>query len=139
MLLKILNVFSFSIILFLFSQITNAVTLPRIPVEPIYFEPPIKQAQQTDYDLSCVQIDNAIRTLHPYKYSYKPGFYEDDANKVAVVMAVTDIVPIFKGLAGFAYLGYSAMVDEQEQRRTLDVAQQIAMFQQLKAEKHCFE
>ncbi len=125
--------------LFFFSQITNAVTLPYIPVEPIYFEPPIKQVQQADYDLSCVQIDNAIRTLHPYQYSYKPGFYEDDANKVAVVLAVTDIVPIFKGLAGFAYLGYSAMVEEQEQRRTLDVSQQIAMFQQLKAEKHCFE
>jgi hypothetical protein len=125
--------------LLVISHISVAVTLPSIPLEPIYFEPPIKHAEQADYQLNCVQIDNAIRSLHPYQYSYKPGFYDDDANKVAVVLAVTDIVPIFKGLAGFAYLGYSAMVEEQEQRRILDVSQQMAMLQQLKAEKHCFE
>jgi hypothetical protein len=44
-----------------------------------------------------------------------------------------------RGLAGVAYLGYSATVEEKEQRRMLLVEQRIALLQQLKAEKQCFE
>ena len=113
--------------------------LPPVPTEPIYFEPPVVNVTEEIRLLSCVQLDNNIRTLHPYRYSYKPSFYQDDANKIATALVAFDAVPIVNGLFGFVYLGYSALVEEKEQRRTLMVEQEIAMFQQVKAEKHCFE
>lgn len=116
-----------------------AVILPPVPTAPIYFEPPVVNATSDIRQLSCVELDNNIRTLHPYRYSYKPGFYQDDANKVATTLVVMDSIPIIGELLGFSYLTYSALVEEKEQRRTLVVEQEIAMFQQVKAEKHCFE
>lgn len=118
---------------------TQAVPMPPVPLEPIYFEPPVEVATDDIHQQSCVQLDNAIRYLHPYRYSYKPGFYQDDANKVATTLIVFDSVPIVDGLLGLAYLGYSGLVEEKEQRRILQVEQKIAMLQQVKAEKHCFE
>jgi hypothetical protein len=122
-----------------------AVPMPPIPTEPIYFEPPIVEVTEQIRQQSCVQIDNNIRYLQPYKYSYKPDFYQDDANKVAAAMVTMESLPVVGTLPvvgewlGFIYLGYSAFVDEKEERRILDVKQQIAMLQQVKAEKHCFE
>jgi len=108
-------------------------------MEPFYFEPPVVEATEDIRQQSCVQLDNAIRFLHPYRYSYKPGFYQDSYNTIATGAIIIDAVPVINGLVGFAYLGYSALVDEKEQRRMLHVEQQISMLQQLKAEKHCFE
>lgn len=122
-----------------------SVPMPPVPTEPIYFEPPIVEVTNQIRQQSCVQIDNSIRYLHPYQYSYKPDFYEDDANKIATAMITVESLPIIGTVPivgewlGFAYLGYSAMVDEKEQRRILQVKQHIAMLQQVKAEKHCFE
>lgn len=117
----------------------QAVPMPPVPLEPIYFEPPVEVATDEIYQQSCVQLDNAIRYLQPYRYTYKPGFYEDGANQVATTLIVFDSVPIVHGLLGFAYLGYSALVEEKEQRRMLEVDQKVALLQQVKAEKHCFE
>jgi hypothetical protein len=113
--------------------LTMAVTLPAVPLEPIYFEPPVIERNSEVEQLSCVGLDNTIRSMQPYRYSYKAPFYEDDANKVAAAMVMVE------GLAGFAYLGYSASVEEKEQRRVLLVEQRIALLQQLKAERQCFE
>jgi hypothetical protein len=52
---------------------------------------------------------------------------------------VFDTVPVVEGWLGLGYLGYSALVDEKEDRRQLHVEQQISALQQLKAEKHCYE
>jgi len=117
----------------------QAVPMPPVPLEPIYFEPPVEVATDEIYQQSCVQLDNAIRYLQPYRYTYKPGFYEDGANQVASTLIVFDSVLIVHGLLGFAYLGYSALVEEKEQRRMLEVDQKVALLQQVKAEKHCFE
>jgi len=117
--------------------------MPPVPLEPLYFEPPIVEASVESKQLSCVQLDNAIRTLHPYRYTYKDGFYDDGFNKIAVATMTMDnlsvITDLFEGLLGVAYLGYSALVDLKEQRRILGIEQQISMLQTLKAEKHCFE
>ncbi|PHS69743.1 MAG: hypothetical protein COB23_05630 [Methylophaga sp.] len=123
----------------------NALTMIPVPAEPIYFEPPVVEATKEIAQQSCVEIDHAIRYLHPYKYSYKADFYQDDANKIATALIVFDSIPILEsipiinGWYGFAYLGYSSLIEEKEQRRVLQVEQQIAMLQQIKAEKHCFE
>tara|TARA_R110002111_G_scaffold70508_7_gene113762 strand:+ start:1559 stop:1972 length:414 start_codon:yes stop_codon:yes gene_type:complete len=116
-----------------------AVTLPAVPLEPIYFEPPVIERNSEVEQLSCVGLDNTIRKMQPYRYSYKEPFYEDDANKIAAAMVTVDFIPIVQGLAGLAYMGYSATVEEKEQRRILLVEQRIALLQQLKAEKRCFE
>lgn len=126
-------------LLMTYSQISHALTIAPVPIEPIYFEPPVQQATDEQLQWNCTALDNAIRYLHPYKYSYKPGFEEDGANKLAVVLVTIDNFPIAEGLAGLGYLAYSAMVEEKEQRRMLVIEQKIAMFQQLKAEKHCYE
>jgi len=118
---------------------TQALTLPDVPLEPIYFAPPVIERNAQIEQLSCVGLDNTICNMQPYRYSYKEPFYEDDANKVAAAMVTMDFVPILQGLAGVAYLGYSATVEEKEQRRMLLVEQRIALLQQLKAEKKCFE
>lgn len=123
----------------LLSSITNAVILPPVPTEPIYFEPPIVDATDDIRQMSCVDLDSNIRYLHPYRYSYKPEFYHDEANQLATAFIMFDSVPVIKGLFGFVYLGYSSLVEEKEQRRTLLIEQQISMLQQVKAEKHCFE
>lgn len=134
------------VVLILFnSALVQAIALPPVPTTPIYFEPPIINSTEDIRKLSCVELDNNIRTLHPYRYSYKPGFYQDNANKIATGMVVMDSLPLISSIPiigevlGFSYLTYSALVEEKEQRRTLMVEQEIAMFQQVKAEKHCFE
>lgn len=106
-------------------------------MEPIYFEPPVVKAEESLYLKSCVQIDNDIRSLHPYRYSYKPKFTEDTYNAIAVRSIAFDYS--LNGMLSAAYLGYSALVEDREQRRMLQVEQQISMLQQVKAEKHCFE
>ena len=116
-----------------------AVTLPAVPLEPIYFEPPVIERNPEVEQLSCIGLDNTIRNMQPYRYSYKAHFYEDDTNKMATTMVMLDFIPVVQGLAGFAYLGYSVSVEEKEQRRTLLVEQRIALLQQLKAERQCFE
>ncbi|MFW5451018.1 MAG: hypothetical protein ACKE9I_05420 [Methylophagaceae bacterium] len=131
--------------LFWFTSLAFALTALPIPSEPIYFEPPVVEATDDIRQLSCVTLDNNIRYLHPYRYSYKPNFYQDDANKIATTLITIDslpvigTVPIIGEWVGFTYLAYSALVDEKEQRRMLQIEQQIAMLQQVKAEKHCFE
>jgi hypothetical protein len=35
------------------------------------------------YQQSYAQLDNAIRYLQPYRYTYKPKFHEDGANQIA--------------------------------------------------------
>ena len=121
------------------SSAVQAVPMPPVPLEPIYFEPPVAVATDEIYQLSCVKLDNAIRYLQPYRYTYKPQFHEDGANQIATTLIVFDSIPIVHGLLGFAYLGYSALVEEKEQRRMLEVEQKVALLQQVKAEKHCFE
>jgi hypothetical protein len=116
-----------------------AVPMPPIPTEPIYFEPPVVEATAQIRQQSCIQIDNNIRYLQPYKYTYKPDYYQDGSNKFATAMITMDFLPILGEYFGFAYLGYSALVDEKENRRILQVKQQISMLQRVKAEKHCFE
>lgn len=117
----------------------NALVIPAVPTEPIYFEPPVVTATDKHKQRSCLDLDESIRYLHPYKYTYKSNFAQDDVNKLATALIVVDSLPIVEGWFGFAYLGYSALVEEKEQRRVLAVEQQITMLRQLKAEKHCFE
>lgn len=121
------------------SQPLSALTLPPVPTEPIYFEPPVVVADAGMRTMSCHELDLSINQLHPYRYSYKPDFYEDGTNKLATALVAFDSIPIAEGWLGLGYLGYSALVDEKEDRRQLHVEQQIAALQQLKAEKHCYE
>ncbi len=125
--------------LMVLAQPLSALTLPPVPTEPIYFEPPVVEADAGIRDMSCSELDRNINQLHPYRYSYKPGFYEDGTNKLATAFVVFDTVPVVEGWLGLGYLGYSALVDEKEDRRQLHVEQQISALQQLKAEKHCYE
>jgi hypothetical protein len=116
-----------------------ALTPVPVPTEPIYYEPPIVEITDEIRKHSCVEIDGAINQLHPYRYSYKPDFYNDGSNKLAATLIVFDSIPIVEGWLGLAYLGYSSLVDEKEARRTQQIEQKIAMLQRVKAEKHCFE
>ncbi|MCL5974674.1 MAG: hypothetical protein M1270_02410 [Gammaproteobacteria bacterium] len=116
-----------------------ALTPVPVPTEPIYYEPPIVEITDEIRKHSCVEIDGAINQLHPYRYSYKPDFYNDGSNKLAATLIVFDTIPIVEGWLGLAYLGYSSLVDEKEARRTQQIEQKIAMLQRVKAEKHCFE
>ena len=115
------------------------VPVPPIPIEPLYFEPPIRHATDEEKQFNCVELDNAIRYLHPYRYSYKPHFYEDNNNIVATTLVTAESTPIVGGLLGLGYLTYSSIVEEKESRRMLNIEQQISMLQQLKSELHCFE
>lgn len=129
--------------IFLFSSLcamqATAMSLPPVPTEPIYFEPPVVHADTEMKALSCYDLDMVINQLHPYRYSYKPQYYEDGTNKLATALFVFDSVPLVEGWLGLGYLGYSALVDEKEDRRQIHVEQQIASLQRLKAEKHCYE
>jgi hypothetical protein len=129
--------------IFLFSSLcamqATAMSLPPVPTEPIYFEPPVVHADAEMKALSCYDLDMVINQLHPYRYSYKPQYYEDGTNKLATALIVFDSVPLVEGWLGLGYLGYSALVDEKEDRRQIHVEQQIASLQRLKAEKHCYE
>lgn len=127
------------LMLIVVSQPVAALTLPPVPTEPIYFEPPVVEADAGTQALSCAEIDRNINQLHPYRYTYKPDFYEDGTNKLATTLVVFDAIPIVEGWLGLSYLGYSALVEEKEDRRQLHVEQQIATLQGLKAEKHCYE
>lgn len=129
----------FSLVAMVTALPVAALTLPPVPTEPIYFEPPVIDADAEMKAMSCYQLDHTINQLHPYRYSYKPGFYEDGTNKLATALVVFDSVPIVEGWLGLGYLGYSALVDEKEDRRQLHVEQQIMALQQVKAEKHCYE
>lgn len=117
----------------------QALTPVPVPTEPIYYEPPVVDITDEIRKHSCIEIDGAINQLHPYRYSYKPGYYEDGGNKLAATLIVFDTIPIVEGWLGLAYLGYSSLVDEKEARRTQVIEQKIAMLQRVKAEKHCFE
>jgi hypothetical protein len=123
----------------LFSSYAYGVALPPVPTEPIYFEPHIPEVPVEIKNLSCAQLDTSIRYLHPYTYSHKQKFYYDQANQIAVSMVTVDIIPVVGEWVGLAYLGYSALVEEKENRRIVNIKQKLAMLQQLKAEKHCFE
>ncbi len=129
--------------IFLFSSFcamqASAMSLPPVPTEPIYFEPPVVQADAGMKAMSCYDLDMVINQLHPYRYSYKPDFYADGTNKLATALVVFDSVPLVEGWLGLGYLGYSTLVDEKEDRRQLHVEQQIASLQRIKAEKHCYE
>ncbi|SFK68195.1 hypothetical protein [Methylophaga sulfidovorans] len=125
--------------IFMLASNANALTLPPVPSEPIYFDPPVVKADQKMQEMSCYQVDKAINQLHPYRYSYKPSFYKDDANKAATALIMFDNIPIVQGWLGIGYLGYSALVEEKEDRRQLQVEQQISALQRIKAEKHCYE
>lgn len=117
----------------------QAMTLPPVPTEPLYYEPPVVHATQAEQQYNCYQLDSAINALHPYRYSYKPNFYQDRSNKLATSLVVFDSIPIVEGWLGLGYLAYSSLVEEKEARRTQNVEQQIAMLQRLKAEQHCFQ
>ena len=136
--MKVLDLLKFLIVSFALGIASpiQAIPMPPVPLEPIYFEPPIVDATEQTYQQSCVQLDNAIRHLHPYRYSYKQGFYEDKYNTIATSAITLDEL---LSLLGLAYLAYSSLVEEKEQRRMLAVEQKISMLQQVKAEKHCFE
>lgn len=121
------------------SSTLAAMSLPPVPTEPIYFEPPVVTPDADTQALNCYQLDAAINQLHPYRYSYKPHFYEDGTNKLATALVVFDSIPVVEGWLGLGYLGYSALVEEKEDRRQLHVEQQIAALQRLKAAKHCYE
>lgn len=117
----------------------RAMTLPPVPTEPIYFEPPVVSPTSESEAYSCAQLDMAINKLHPYRYTYKPGFYQDGANQLATAAITLDWIPVVNGLLGAGYLGYSVLVEEKESRRMLSVEQQISALQGLKAQKHCYE
>jgi len=117
----------------------QALTSVPVPTSPIYYEPPVVEIVDEIRKQSCAEIDGAINQLHPYRYSYKPGYYEDGSNKLAATLIVFDSIPIVEGWLGLAYLGYSSLVDEKEARRTQKIEQKIAMLQRVKAEKHCYE
>lgn len=136
--------YSFSImlsgaVLLSLSLPAKALTAVPVPTDPIYYEPPVVEVSQEVRQYSCAEIDGAINQLHPYRYSYKPGYYQDSSNKLAAALITFDSIPIVEGWLGLAYLGYSSLVDEKEARRTQVVEQKIAMLQRVKAEKHCYE
>ena len=56
-----------------------------------------------------------------------------------VIIALTTLSAVGEAGLGLSYLAYSSLVDEKEQRRMMQVEQQISMLQQVKAGKHCFE
>lgn len=136
--MKLVNYITVTVLFTVMSSVM-AVPIPPIPTEPIYYEPHVVEATAEIRQQSCVQIDKGIRYLQPYTYTYKPDYYQDGTNKFATAMITMDVLPIFGEVFGFAYLGYSALIDEKENRRILNVKQQIAMLRQVKAEKHCFE
>lgn len=122
-----------------FSSSVFSMTQIPVPMEPIYFEPPIVEPDDQVRQATCVEIDNAINQLHPYRYTYKPNFYRDRTNSFASTLVVFDVIPIVEGWLGLAYLGYSSILEEKESRRMQSVEQQIAMLQRVKAEKRCFQ
>lgn len=117
----------------------HAMTLPPVPTEPLYYEPPVVKPAEAEQRYDCYQLDRAINELHPYRYTYKPNFYSDGSNKLAASLIVFDSIPLLEGWLGIGYLAYSAMLDEKEARRTENIEQQIRMLQRLKAEQHCFQ
>ncbi|HSG92953.1 MAG TPA: hypothetical protein VK999_04515 [Methylotenera sp.] len=117
----------------------QAMTLPPVPTEPLYYEPPVVKPAEAEQRYDCYQLDRAINELHPYRYTYKPNFYSDGSNKLAASLIVFDSIPLVEGWLGIGYLAYSAMLDEKEARRTENIEQQIRMLQRLKAEQHCFQ
>lgn len=117
----------------------QAMTLPPVPTEPLYYEPPVVKPAEAEKRYDCYQLDRAINELHPYRYTYKPNFYSDDSNKLATSLIAFDSIPLLEGWLGIGYLAYSALLDEKEARRTENIEQQISMLQRLKAEQHCFQ
>lgn len=117
----------------------QAMTLPPVPTEPLYYEPPVVKPAEAELRYDCYQLDRAINELHPYRYTYKPNFYSDGSNKLATSLIVFDSIPLLEGWLGIGYLAYSALLDEKEARRTENIEQQISMLQRLKAEQHCFQ
>jgi len=117
----------------------QAMTLPPVPTEPLYYEPPVVKPAEAEQRYDCYQLDRAINELHPYRYTYKPNFYTDGSNKLATSLIAFDSIPLLEGWLGIGYLAYSTLLDEKEARRTENIEQQVRMLQRLKAEQHCFE
>jgi hypothetical protein len=111
--------------------------MPPVPTGPIYFEPPVEEVPEEVYKMTCIELDNSIRYLHPYTYSYKPDYYLDKSNQIANVMLALDSSVL--GWLGLAYLSYSGLVTEKETRRLIQLKQKVAVLQRVKAEKSCFE
>ena len=44
----------------LYSQSVTAITLSDLPMEPIYFEPPIIKEDESVQQLTCIGLDKAI-------------------------------------------------------------------------------
>lgn len=116
-----------------------AIALPPVPTGPIYYEPGVVGADEQMVSMSCYQLDAAINTLHPYRYSHKPNFYLDGSNQLATGLIIFDSIPLTGGWLGLGYLGYSALVSEKEDRRTLLIEEKIATLQRIKAARHCYE
>lgn len=127
------------ILLFMAGLPVHAMSLPAVPTEPVYYEPPVVDITDQLRAQSCYQLDAAIRELHPYSYSYKPPYFQDGSNQLATTLVVFDSIPIVQGWLGLGWLGYSALVGVKEERRMQLVGQQISALQRIKAEKHCFE
>ncbi|MEX0615702.1 MAG: hypothetical protein WD177_07320 [Methylophaga sp.] len=133
------QIFFASLIMLIAWLPVQAMTLPPVPTEPLYYEPPVVKPAEAELRYDCYQLDRAINELHPYRYTYKPDFYSDGSNKMAASLIVFDSIPLLEGWLGIGYLAYSALLDEKEARRTENVEQQIRMLQRLKAEQHCFQ
>lgn len=129
----------FFVSLLCFSSSGFSMTQIPLPMAPLYYEPPIVEPDEQARQATCVEIDNAINQLHPYRYTYKPNFYQDRSNAFASTLVVFDVIPLVEGWLGLAYLGYSSLLEEKESRRMQSVEQQIAMLQRVKAEKFCFQ
>lgn len=133
------QIFFVGLIMFIAWLPAQAMTLPPVPTEPLYYEPPVVKPAEAEQRYDCYQLDRAINALHPYRYTYKPDFYSDGSNKMAASLIVFDSIPLLEGWLGIGYLAYSALLDEKEARRTENIEQQIRMLQRLKAEQHCFQ
>ena len=46
----------------------QALAVADVPLEPIYFEPPVIERNAQIEQLSCVGLDNTIRNMQPYRY-----------------------------------------------------------------------
>ena len=75
----------------------QSMTLPPVPTEPLYYEPPVVKPTENQQRFDCYQLDSAINELHPYRYTYKPNFYSDGSNKLATSLIVVDKLPCYNG------------------------------------------
>jgi hypothetical protein len=82
--------------------------------------------------MSCRELEKQLATLEPLTYSDKAEFYSDPAHGAA----------IWGGMLwapALGYLGYSGLVEYQQEQRMADARARIAQLRQLKAQRHCYE